>query len=82
LIAVALMSGGMLAWPVITGGGGPGTVTAAGAVQLINREKAVVVDVCEAGEYASGHVAGAKPRAAGRAGAEAARGWSRTRPRR
>jgi hypothetical protein len=34
LIAVALMSAGMLAWPVITGGGGPGTVTAAGAVQL------------------------------------------------
>ena len=60
LIAVALMSAGMLAWPVITGGGGPGTVTAAGAVQLINREKAVVVDVCEAGEYASGHVAGAR----------------------
>jgi len=54
------MSAGMLAWPVITGGGGPGTVTAAGAVQLINREKAVVVDVCEAGEYASGHVAGAR----------------------
>ena len=60
LIAVALMSAGMLAWPVITGGGGPGTVTAAGAVQLINREKAVVVDVCEAGEYASGQVAGAR----------------------
>ena len=60
LSAVALMSAGMLAWPVITGGGGPGTVTAAGAVQLINREKAVVVDVCEAGEYASGHVAGAR----------------------
>ncbi len=60
LIAVALMSAGMLAWPVITGGGGPGTVTAAGAVQLINREKAVVVEVCEAGEYASGHVAGAR----------------------
>ena len=60
LIAVALMSAGMLAWPVITGGGGPGTVRAAGAVQLNNREKAVVVDVCEAGEYASGHVAGAR----------------------
>ena len=29
-------------------------------MQLINREKAVVVDVCEASEYAAGHVAGAK----------------------
>ncbi len=60
LISVALASAGMLAWPVIAGGGGPGTVTAAAAVQLINREKAVVVDVCEATEYATGHVAGAR----------------------
>jgi rhodanese-related sulfurtransferase len=29
-------------------------------VQLINREKAVVVDVCEADEFAAGHVGGAK----------------------
>ena len=31
-----------------------------GAVQLINREKAVVVDVCEVEEFAAGHVGGAK----------------------
>ena len=30
------------------------------AVHLINREKAVVVDVCEADEFAAGHVNGAK----------------------
>ena len=30
------------------------------AVQLINRAKAVVVDVCEADEFAAGHVVGAK----------------------
>lgn len=59
LIAVALSAGGMLLWPVISGGG-PGALTADGAVQLINREKAVVIDVCEAKEYASGHVVGAK----------------------
>jgi len=29
-------------------------------VQLINRQKAVVVDVCEASEFAAGHVTGAK----------------------
>ncbi|MFO1279403.1 MAG: rhodanese-like domain-containing protein [Burkholderiaceae bacterium] len=60
LIAVALISATMLAWPVISGGGGAGTVTASAAVQLMNREKAVVVDVCEAAEYAGGHVAGAR----------------------
>ena len=32
----------------------------AGAVQLINREKGVVIDVCEPGEFAVGHVGGAK----------------------
>jgi rhodanese-related sulfurtransferase len=60
LIAVALASAGMLAWPVVSSGARPGSLTASGAVQLINREKAVVVDVCEANEYAAGHVAGAK----------------------
>lgn len=59
LIAVVLASGGMLLWPMISGGG-PGALTAEGAVQLINREKAVVVDVCEPAEYAAGHVQGAK----------------------
>ena len=59
LIAVALSSGGMLMWPMINGAG-PGALTAAGAVQLINREKAVVVDVCEPNEFLAGHVAGAK----------------------
>jgi rhodanese-related sulfurtransferase len=32
----------------------------AAAVQLINREKAVVIDVCEPGEFAAGHVVGAR----------------------
>ena len=32
----------------------------AGAVQLINREKAVVIDVCDPGEFAAGHLGGAK----------------------
>lgn len=58
LILLALSSGLMLAWPAIRSGGG--TLTAAAAVQLINREKAVVIDVCEPAEYAAGHVGGAK----------------------
>ena len=37
-----------------------GSLTPARAVQLINREKAVVIDVCEAEEFAAGHVTGAK----------------------
>ncbi len=59
LMAVALSAGGMLLWPMISSGG-PGALSADGAVQLINREKAVVVDVCEPAEFAAGHVVGAK----------------------
>ncbi len=59
LIAVAMASAGMLFWPVLKGATGGG-LDAAQAVQLINREKAVVIDVCEANEYAAGHVGGAK----------------------
>ena len=59
LIGVALVSGGMLLMPMLTGGGGAG-LTPAAAVQLINREKAVVIDVCEPAEYQAGHVGGAK----------------------
>jgi rhodanese-related sulfurtransferase len=59
LIAVAVASGGMLLWPTLQGASAGG-VSAANAVQLINREKAVVVDVGEPEDYAAGHVAGAR----------------------
>jgi rhodanese-related sulfurtransferase len=59
IMSVALASAAMLFWPVLKGATG-GALTAEGAVQLINREKAVVIDVCEANEFAAGHVGGAK----------------------
>ncbi|RYG12770.1 MAG: rhodanese-like domain-containing protein [Burkholderiales bacterium] len=59
LISVAFASGAMLLWPVVQGAATTG-LTANEAVLLINREKAVVVDVCETEEYALGHVGGAK----------------------
>ena len=60
LISVALTSGGLLLWPVIAGGARAGTLSPTDAVMLINREKAVVIDVGEPQEFAQGHVAGAK----------------------
>lgn len=60
LIGIALASGGMLVWPIVAGGMNAGAVSATTAVQLINREKAVVVDVCEPAEFSAGHVGGAK----------------------
>ena len=59
LFAIAIGSAGMLFWPLIQGAT-DSSLTPAGAVQLINREKAVVIDVCEADEYANGHLVGAK----------------------
>jgi len=59
LISVAFASGAMLLWPVVQGATSGGLSTA-NAVQLINRERAVVVDVSETEEFAAGHVGGAK----------------------
>jgi rhodanese-related sulfurtransferase len=60
LIAAALVSGGLLLWPSVRGGVAGGGVSPAEAVRLINREKAVVIDVCEAAEFAAGHVVGSR----------------------
>ena len=56
---MALASGALLLWPVLKSASG-GSLTPARAVQLINREKAVVIDVCEKEEFAAGHLVGAK----------------------
>ena len=59
LVLVALSSGAMLFMPVLRGAADGGVTTAA-AVQMINREKAILVDVSEAEEYAAGHPGGAR----------------------
>jgi len=60
LILAALLSGGLLLWPKLSGGGAGAGVTPAEAVQLMNRQKAIVVDVCSPQEFAQGHIVGAK----------------------
>lgn len=60
LISIAVASGGMLVWPMVASGMNAGALSATGAVTLINREKAVVIDVSETEEFAAGHVGGAK----------------------
>ncbi len=58
LLAVAIASGGLLMWPAVQGSGsGLGPTE---AVMLINREKAVVVDVGDAADFAAGHIGGAR----------------------
>src|SRR5215208_3001648 len=60
LFVVALVSGGMLLWPLVRKSTGGPYVNPAQATHLINREDALVIDVREANEFASGHVLGAK----------------------
>jgi rhodanese-related sulfurtransferase len=60
LLATAVASGGMLAWPLVRRSTGGPSVSVAQATQLINREDALVLDVREPGEYQAGHILGAK----------------------
>ena len=60
LILVAFVSGAMLVWPAVRGGGSRVNVPTGEAVRLINREKGVLLDVGEPGEVSAGHAAGAR----------------------
>ena len=60
LFVTALVSGGLLIWPMLVDNVGGAKVSAADAVRLINREKAVLIDVSEPAEYAAGHAVGAR----------------------
>ncbi|WPB56573.1 rhodanese-like domain-containing protein [Xylophilus sp. GOD-11R] len=60
LFLIAIVSGALLIWPLIRGAVG-GDLTPARAVQLINQQKAVVIDVRETEEFAAGtRLAGAR----------------------
>jgi rhodanese-related sulfurtransferase len=58
-VALAVVSGGMLLWPMVSGGG-VARLTPAEATLLMNREDALVLDVRETGEWGSGHIQGAR----------------------
>jgi len=60
LFLIVIVSGALLIWPLIRGAVG-GSLTPNRAVQLINRDKAVVIDVRETEEFAAGsRMAGAR----------------------
>ena len=61
LIAVALLSAGMLVWPLIGRRiSGVKEVETLEAIQLINHRDAVILDVREDKEFATGHLPNAK----------------------
>jgi rhodanese-related sulfurtransferase len=60
LILVAFTSGAFLVWPAVSRTAGAGSVGPTQAVQLMNRERAVVIDVSEPADFAKGHINGAR----------------------
>ena len=59
LILAAAVSGALLFWPAFSRARNGG-VSPTEAVRLMNREKAVVIDVSEPGEYAAAHIVGSR----------------------
>ncbi len=60
LIALALVSGGLLFWPMLRRGGGDASLSPLEATQLINHRNAIVVDVRDEKAFAEGSLAGAR----------------------
>lgn len=58
-VGIAIVSGGMLLWPMVAGGN-VANLTPAEATLLMNREDALVLDVRETAEWGSGHITGAR----------------------
>ncbi|CAG4885215.1 Rhodanese-related sulfurtransferase [Georgfuchsia toluolica] len=57
-VVAALVSGGMLLWPLLRGN--KMSLTPAAATLLMNREDALVLDVRETSEWNNGHIANAR----------------------
>lgn len=60
IIVVALISGGMLIWPLVRRSAGGPWVNTLAATQLINRSDALVIDLRSSEEYGKGHILGAR----------------------
>jgi rhodanese-related sulfurtransferase len=57
LVALLLVSGGMLLWPLLSGAvGGARQIGTLEATRLMNTGEAVIVDVREASEFAAGRI--------------------------
>ena len=65
LVALAVVSGAMLIWPVVRRGIGGSSVSTLQATLLINQHNALVLDVRDSAEYEKGHLLNARHMALG-----------------
>jgi rhodanese-related sulfurtransferase len=70
-IIVALVSGGMLLWPIVRGRTGGPFASAAEATMLINRQDALVLDVRDQSAFVTSHIINARNIPAGQLDARA-----------
>jgi rhodanese-related sulfurtransferase len=59
-VGLAVISGGLLLWQLVTGNMGGASVSPMEATLLLNREEAIVIDVREPAEWSAGHIANAR----------------------
>ena len=60
LIVIALVSGGLLLWPLLKRGGGAASLSPLLATQQINHRNAIVIDVRDEPAFAAGSLTGAR----------------------
>ena len=60
ILAVAVISGAMLAWPAIAKGRGASGLSTEDTVRILNQKQAVLLDVRPAEAYQAGHIAQAR----------------------
>jgi rhodanese-related sulfurtransferase len=60
MVGLAVVSGGLLIGPMLRGGAGGSSVDTLQATLMMNKENALVLDVREETEFASGHIVGAR----------------------
>jgi rhodanese-related sulfurtransferase len=80
LIAVALVSGGMLLWPLVRSRTAGPALNTLQATQLINSRHAQVVDIRDAAEFAKGSLPNAKNIPLGELGNRASKELKKDRP--
>ncbi len=59
-VALAVISGSLLLWQLVSGSLGGASVSPMQATLLLNREDAIVIDVREPAEWSAGHIANAR----------------------
>lgn len=59
-IAIAVVSGAMLVWPLVQRGTGGPSLDTLGATRLINDTNPIVIDVRQPAEFAAGHLPNAR----------------------